>query len=124
MVILPIITLRFSGLLKPLELTAYDFLFYVSPSEPREERIVLVTWDEQDLQITQEVTLSDQTLVSVLEKIEEQQPRLIGLDLYRDLPVLSRLLEKEENKKAYSRLQEIFRNVGATDNIIFINNNI
>ena len=69
-IILPIIALRLLGILQWMELAAYDLLFYFSPNEPKEERIVLVTWDEQDLQGTQHITLSDQELILVLEKIK------------------------------------------------------
>ena len=115
--LLPIIALRLLGILQWMEWTAYDLLFHFSPTEPRDERIVVVAWDEQDLQANKEITMSDQTLVSVLEKIKAQKPRVIGLDLYRDIPVHSRLLEKKENERAYNELQEIFR---STPNLIGI----
>ena len=116
-VVLPIIALRLLGFLQWAEFIAYDLLIHFSPAEPQDERIVLVGWHEQDLQMSQEMTMSDQTLVSVLEKIKAQQPRLIGLDLYRDIPYFSRVLEKQQNEQAYARLQEIFRD---TPNLVGI----
>ena len=116
-VVLPIIALRLLGILQWMEWAAYDLLFHLSPDEPKEERIVLVTWDEQDLQRSKHLTLSDQELVSVLEKIKAQKPRVIGLDLYRDIPYLSNRLEKKENEQAYNELQSIFR---STPNLIGI----
>lgn len=116
-VFLPIIALRLLGLLQPLEWTAYDLLFYFSTKELIDKRIVIVAWQETDLQQTQEKTLSDFKLVSVLKKITEQKPRVIGLDLYRDIPYPSRLLEKKENEQAYNKLQEIF---GSSKNLIGI----
>ena len=116
-VIFPIITLRLLGLLQSAEWTAYDLLFHLSPPEPKDERIVLVVWDENDLQISLDATMSDLTLGFVLEKIKEQQPRLIGLDLYRDIPVPSRLLSDQQDEEAYNKLQQIFR---STPNLIGI----
>ena len=116
-VILPIVALRLLGFWQWMEWYSYDLLFYLSPTEPQDERVVLVTWNEKDLQASQEATMSDLTLAFVLEKIKEQQPRLIGLDLYRDLPVPSRQLSKQEDEEAYQRLQSIFR---STPNLVGI----
>ena len=116
-VVFPIVSLRLLGFWQWMEWYSYDLLFYLSPTEPRDERIVLVVWDEKDLQRTSSATMSDLTLSLVLDKIKEQQPRLIGLDIYRDIPVPSRLLSKEQNNMAYKRLQDIFR---STPNLIGI----
>ncbi|BAZ47134.1 putative transmembrane sensor domain protein (plasmid) [Chondrocystis sp. NIES-4102] len=53
----------------------------------------------------------------MLKKISQQQPRIIGLDLYRDLPVFSPRFTDEVNIKAYNDLQNLFK---LTDNIIGI----
>ena len=116
-VFFPIIALRLLGLLQPLEWAAYDLLFHFSTNELTDKRIVIVAWEEADLQQTQEKTLSDFKLVSLLKQITEQKPRVIGLDLYRDISYPSRLLEKSENEQAYNELQEIFR---STRNLIGI----
>ncbi len=116
-VVLPLVALRLLGIWQWIEWYSYDLLFYLSPPEPPDERVVLVTWDEQDLQASQEATMSDLTLGFVLEKIKAQQPRVIGLDLYRDLPVSSRQLSKQENEEAYQKLIEIFR---STPNLVGI----
>ncbi len=116
-VIFPIVTLRLLGFLQWMEWYSYDLLFHWSPTELKDDRIVLVVWDEKDLQISAEATMNDQTLGFVLEEINKQQPRLIGLDIYRDIPVPSRLLSDEEDEEAYNRLQEIFR---STPNLIGI----
>ncbi len=116
-VIFPIVTLRLLGFLQWMEWYSYDLLFHWSPIEPKDERIVLVVWDEEDLQISSEPTMNDQTLGFVLEKIKQQQPRIIGLDLYRDIRVPSGLLSDPEDQEAYNRLQEIFR---STRNLIGI----
>lgn len=116
-IVLPIFILRFLGLLQPIELTTYDLLFHLSSRESKDERIVLVTWTESDIQITEEDTMSDRSLSFVLETVKAQQPRLIGLDLYRDVPRASHVLTSQENKAAYNRLQEIFR---TTENLFAV----
>ncbi|MDJ0719298.1 MAG: CHASE2 domain-containing protein [Prochloraceae cyanobacterium] len=116
-VIFPIVVLRLLGFLQWMEWAFYDLLFYFSASESKEERIVLVVWTEKDIQKLQESIIPDQTLGILLEKIKKQQPRLIGLDLYRDLPVVSGQLSKQENQAAYKNLQEIFR---STPNLLGI----
>ncbi|MDZ8189622.1 MAG: CHASE2 domain-containing protein [Nostoc sp. ChiSLP02] len=50
------------------------------------EEIVIVTIDEQDIQSVGKWPIPDWSLAQLLEKIQAQQPRAIGLDLYRDLP--------------------------------------
>ena len=78
--------IRFMGLLQPLELAAYDLFFQLRPSEMQDERIVLVAIDEPDIQ-KYNSPISDATLAKLLNIIKQQQPRSIGLDIYRDLPV-------------------------------------
>jgi CHASE2 domain-containing sensor protein/CheY-like chemotaxis protein len=50
------------------------------------EEIVIVTIDERDIQSVGKWPIPDWSLAQLLEKIRSQQPRSIGLDLYRDLP--------------------------------------
>ncbi len=56
-----------------------------SQSEIADE-VVIVTIDERDIQSVGKWPVPDWSLAKLLEKIREQQPRSIGLDLYRDLP--------------------------------------
>ena len=102
---------------QPLELAIYDFNFLIRPTETPDERVVIVEWDEKSIQMLEETTISDDTLFDLLSKIKQQQPRIIGLDLYRDIPVLSPRLSDEQNIKAYNSLNQLFR---STDNLIGI----
>jgi adenylate cyclase len=114
-VIITAVILNLSQILRPLELAIYDFNFLLRPIEPTDERIVVVEWDEASLQSLNETIISDQTLADLLQTIKEQQPRIIGLDLYRDIPVSSPRLEDEQNIQAHNYLREVFR---TTDNLI------
>lgn len=108
---------RFSGILQPLEWASYDLLYRFHPEETKDERVVVVTWTELDIQRTQNTIISDRDLSIVLNSIVEQKPRVVGLDLYRDVPEPSDLLSKEQNKKAYEELNKIFLD---TDNLFVI----
>ncbi|KAF3891273.1 MULTISPECIES: CHASE2 domain-containing protein [Nostocales] len=61
--------------------------------------IVVVTIDERDIQSVGKWPIPDWALAQLLAKIRAQQPRAIGLDLYRDLP----------EGKGYEQLVQIFR---------------
>ncbi|MEH1940490.1 MAG: CHASE2 domain-containing protein [Nostoc sp.] len=69
------------------------------------DEIVIVTIDERDIQSVRKWPVPDWALAGLLEKIRAQQPRAIGLDLYRDLPEGS----------GHEQLVQVFRN---TPNLI------
>lgn len=88
LVSLLVIGLRESGKLQFLELAAYDlFLSFRSHDLPTESPITLVAITEADIQKLGTWPLTDATLARLLNRLEEHQPRVIGLDIYRDLPV-------------------------------------
>jgi adenylate cyclase len=82
-----VIALRLTGLLQLLELAALDQFFLLRPQESPDTRIVIVEINEADVRKQGQWPMSDGKLASLLEKIKQQQPRAIGLDIYRDLPV-------------------------------------
>ncbi|MEM7725938.1 MAG: CHASE2 domain-containing protein [Cyanobacteria bacterium P01_A01_bin.45] len=49
-------------------------------------KIAIVTIDEKDIQTVGKWPIPDTTLAELIKKIRSQNPRAIGLDLYRDLP--------------------------------------
>ncbi|MEM1280009.1 MAG: CHASE2 domain-containing protein, partial [Cyanobacteria bacterium P01_H01_bin.152] len=69
-----------------LEWTIRDEFFRRWPLEAQEERIVVVTIDEPDILAVGDWPVTDRTLAAVITEIQKQQPRSIGLALYRDLP--------------------------------------
>lgn len=81
------IGLRWTGWLQPLEWMALDTFFQLRPLEPPDERIVIVGVQESDIQKLEQWPISDKVLATLLNKIKQQKPRAIGLDIYRDLPV-------------------------------------
>lgn len=80
-----VIILRLLGGLQLLEWATFDQLFRYRPPEQIDRRIVIVTIEESDIQEGGEWPLSDEILAIVLEKIKAQNPRAIGLDIYRYL---------------------------------------
>lgn len=85
-----IIVIRYLGWLQPLELHAYDRLMQLRPTETQDERLLVITVDEADIQYQNQQnmslrwSLSDRALAQLLTKIEPYKPRTIGIDIYRD----------------------------------------
>ena len=82
-----IVLLRSSGILQTWEWAAFDQLFRLRPTEPPEERILIVAIDEKDIQQSGTWPIPDRVLAELIETLNAAQPRAIGLDIYRDLPV-------------------------------------
>jgi adenylate cyclase len=82
-----IMVLRLMGWLQSLEWSAFDQFFRTRPLEPIDSRIVIVGINEADLKQVGKWPIPDEVLAKLLNKLKAQQPRAIGLDLYRDLPV-------------------------------------
>lgn len=103
---LVIIGLRLIGALETMELAMLDqFLRWRSP-EPEDQRIVIIGIDESDLR-QYNWPIDDALLSKLLEKVRQQNPRVIGLDLARDQPVGA----------GYSQLTQLFK---STPNLIGI----
>ncbi|KAB8317053.1 CHASE2 domain-containing protein [Tolypothrix campylonemoides VB511288] len=82
-----ILLLRYFGFMQFLEWAALDYLFHLRPQEPPEERITIVTIDEASLHQAGSWPIPDRYIAEVLQKLKDNQPRAIGLDIYRNLPV-------------------------------------
>ena len=83
-----VLGLRGARLLESVELAAYDWFIRMRPFDPApDSRILLVTVTEADLQAQGGWPLSDRVLAQTVETLARYQPRAIGLDIYRDVPV-------------------------------------
>ena len=78
---------RALGLFQGLELSTFDRLLRLRPSEPKDERILIVGIDESDIQQAGTYPIPDQQLSDLLQVLSDANPRTIGLDIIRDLPV-------------------------------------
>ena len=81
------IILSITGLFQVFEWAVFDQFFRLSLKEKKDDRIVIITVDENDINNIGSWPISDLTLTKLLAKIKAQQPRVIGLDIFRDLPV-------------------------------------
>jgi PAS domain S-box-containing protein len=82
-----LLILRLTGALQLMELVALDQMFRLRPVEPVDPRIVLVTIDESDIKQLGQWPMSDAVLARLISLIKQQQPKVIGLDIFRDLSV-------------------------------------
>ncbi|NEQ31360.1 MAG: CHASE2 domain-containing protein [Leptolyngbya sp. SIO4C5] len=81
-----VVLIRFFGALEGLELGAYDRFIRWKPDEGMDERLLVVGITEEDIQQRQELPLHDGTLADLLVKLESYEPRVIGVDIGRDIP--------------------------------------
>jgi adenylate cyclase len=82
-----VLLLRTTGIFQSLELAAFDQFMRLRSPEIIDDRIVIVGINESDLQTVKQWPISDRQLAELLNKIKQQNPRAIGLDIYRDLSV-------------------------------------
>jgi CHASE2 domain-containing sensor protein len=84
--------IRSLGLMQSWELAAFDGIMRSRPGEKPDNRILLVTVTDADVQAQpaaerRGASLSDKTLAQIVEKLEPLNPRVIGLDIYHENPV-------------------------------------
>ncbi|MEL7036965.1 MAG: CHASE2 domain-containing protein [Cyanobacteria bacterium J06592_8] len=98
-----VIALSLTGVFQLLELAALDRFFRHRRQEAPDQRIVIVSINESDIRENKQWPISDALLAQLLKKIKSQQPRVIGLNLYRNFPIepghqeLVRLFESTPN---------------------------
>ncbi|HEY9668450.1 MAG TPA: CHASE2 domain-containing protein, partial [Coleofasciculaceae cyanobacterium] len=82
-----VLALRFAGLLQSWEWAVLDQFFRWRPAQLPDQRILIVGITESDLRYVGQWPVNDAILAKLIEKLKASNPRAIGLDLYRDLPV-------------------------------------
>lgn len=87
------------GAFNLLEWAVRDQFFRWRSPHQKDERIVVVTIDEADIKAVGNWPITDDTLAQLILNIRSQSPRVIGLDLYRDLP----------EEPGHQRLLEVYR---------------
>ncbi len=75
------------GMLEPIELKVFDRMIQMRGNPGLDPRILVVGVTEKDLQNFQKWPLSGEIIDNLFRKLEEYQPRVIGLDIFRDLRV-------------------------------------
>jgi diguanylate cyclase (GGDEF)-like protein len=94
-----------AGFFQLLELASLDLFFRLRPLESPDPRIAIVTIDESDISAIGHWPMSDGLLSQALKEIKSQKPKLIALDIYRNLPV----------EPGYRDLEKVFQ---STPNLI------
>lgn len=85
-VTLSLIGARQLGILESVELAAYDQMVRWRPDESPDSRLLIVGITESDIQRLKEWPISDRKITEILQKLDKLQPRVIGLDVLRDVP--------------------------------------
>ncbi len=78
---------RLTGLLQSLEWLALDTFLRLRPEESVDERIVIVGINEVDIRSVGAYPIPDREIAALIRTLQKYQPRVIGLDIVRDLPV-------------------------------------
>lgn len=83
-----VLGVRQIGGLQRLELLAFDHLVRLTSftAEP-DPRILVVAITEQDIERQQQWPISDRVLAQALQQLQAHKPAVIGLDLYRNIPI-------------------------------------
>lgn len=83
-----VIGLRALGLLQCWELRAFDYLSQTLKSESSDRRILIIGADDQDIGSSKYgFPLSDPILAELIAKVQQYQPAVIGVDIFRDQAV-------------------------------------
>jgi len=100
-----VVVARCLGGMESAELRVYDQLMRLRPSEPQDQRFLIVEVDAASSEALQQDmvegryqpgigTIPDKALDEVLAILSAHQPRLIGLDFYRDFQAQPELAER------------------------------
>ncbi len=79
---------RWLGWLQTWELKAFDYLMVHRPHEEADNRLLIIGADEEDLN-RYGYPLPDRVLSKLLTQLHSYQPSVIGMDIFRDQPVLA-----------------------------------
>ena len=82
-----VILVRLLGLFQTLEWKTFDSFLRLRPAEPQDERLLIIGINEADIQQIGAYPIPDQNLAALLQALAQDQPRAIGIDIFRDLPV-------------------------------------
>ncbi len=106
-----VLGIRSLGWLQPSEWAAFDLYIQLRPEQPPDDRILIVGVQESDIRYFGKWPISDAQLAQLIRLIRDQQPKAIGLDLYRDVPVEEGLNELNEVFKTTPNLFGIEKSI-------------
>lgn len=87
-----IIGVRSWGWLQTQELKSFDLMMRLRPKEKPDERLLIVNITKDDVRSQPAVergaaSISDRSLMQLLDKLEQSSARAIGLDIYQEIPL-------------------------------------
>ncbi|MDJ0692305.1 MAG: EAL domain-containing protein [Xenococcaceae cyanobacterium MO_188.B32] len=80
-----IISIRQLGSLQFLEILAYDFIVRVANKTYTDPRLLIVEITDRDIENQNRWPISDATFAQLIQQLQEYQPKVIGLDVYREI---------------------------------------
>lgn len=77
---------RSLGWLQNIELSLFDRMVRLQSSGELDDRFLVVEITDEDLQAFREIYLTDDVVATALENLQQYNPAIIGLDIYRNIP--------------------------------------
>ncbi len=74
------------GWLQSLELATFDRMVQIRSNSAPDPRILVVAITEADIQEQKRFPLSDEAIANTIQRLQQYKPRVIGLDVFRDIP--------------------------------------
>jgi adenylate cyclase len=108
LVALMLLSLRETGWLQSVELSAYDTFITFFAGSQQSDRVVLVVTTEADINRLG-YPVRDNYLAAVLAAIFAGGPKAVGVDLYRDLPMAPGNPELQAIQRAHDNLYWVFK---------------
>jgi adenylate cyclase len=108
LVALMLLSLRETGWLQSLELSAFDTLVTFFAGSQQSDRVVLVVTTEEDINRLN-YPIRDNYLAAVLAAVFASGPKAVGVDLYRDLPMAPGNQELQAIQRAHDNLYWVFK---------------
>ncbi|WP_017318740.1 CHASE2 domain-containing protein [Mastigocladopsis repens] len=106
-----VVFMRFCGIFQASELWFFDQMMQFQPTESQDDRLLVIEVTKEDIDKQEGIkrgSLTDKTLLTLLKtllKYPQNQPKTIGLDIYRDFATETKEFSQPENKKLSNLLK-------------------
>jgi adenylate cyclase len=107
-----VFALRLTGMVQGVEWMVLDRFFQMHLTAAVDPRITLVEINEADLQRIGQYPMSDRVLARALNNLQQYEPQLIGLDIYRDLAIAPGQPELTQTFQASDNIIGIYKVAG------------
>ncbi|MGB3642657.1 MAG: CHASE2 domain-containing protein [Rivularia sp. (in: cyanobacteria)] len=102
--IIVVVIARLSGSLQFLEWMLLDTFLRMRPDQPVNEKVVIVGINEDDIQKIGRYPIPDGEIAELINKIQAYKPRVIGLDIFKNVPIEP---GSEELRQVFQENQDI-----------------